>query len=215
MGGRTVTGDSEPAGRRSDRPLELRRRDPNLVGGEDYARLIDTLRGFLDQVAGAAPSVEQMKTIESTLAQWSEELAPNQVPEDERWFGRRGDLPGRGQTMSPRLDLSEFDGSQLRGTVRFGRYFLGYRAVHGGSIPMVFDELLGQVAAMPGGRPARTAYLHVNYRSVTPIDRDLDIVGRLVRVEGRKRFVTAELYDGATLCADAEGLFVELKPGQP
>lgn len=62
---------------------------------------------------------------------------------------------------------------------------------------------------------ARTTYLHVNYRSITPAERDLRVTARLVRVSGRKRLVTGEIYDGAALCCDAEGLFVELRPGQP
>ncbi|MCU1688189.1 MAG: thioesterase superfamily protein, partial [Jatrophihabitantaceae bacterium] len=35
------------------------------------------------------------------------------------------------------------------------------------------------------------------------------------RVEGRKKFSSGRLYDGDTLVADAEALFVILKPGQP
>jgi hypothetical protein len=35
------------------------------------------------------------------------------------------------------------------------------------------------------------------------------------RVEGRKRFLTGAIYHDGTLTADAEGLFVELRPDQP
>ena len=63
--------------------------------------------------------------------------------------------------------------------------------------------------------PARTAYLHVNYRNITPIERELQLTARFDREEGRKRFLSGELRDGDTLCADVEGLFVALRPGQP
>lgn len=70
------------------------------------------------------------------------------------------------------------------------------------------------------GRPvSRTAYLHVDYRAVTPLNVDLVARARMDRVEGRKRWVTGELCrvdaSGAGLgpaVAEAEGLFVELRP---
>jgi hypothetical protein len=40
------------------------------------------------------------------------------------------------------------------------------------------------------------------------------VEGRLDREEGRKRFLIGHLYDGDTLCADAEGLFIQLRRGQ-
>jgi acyl-coenzyme A thioesterase PaaI-like protein len=193
---------------------------PGYLAGtpdDDYARMIGALRGFLDQLSSARPGPSLVRGIEATLTRWSGDLDQAQVPERERVFGRRADLPGRGQTMSPWLVLDQVDGvAGARGTVRFGRYFLGTNgAVHGGAIPLVFDEVLGRTARTAGPALARTAYLHVNYRSITPADRDLRVTARLVRVSGRKRLVTGEIYDGAVLCCDAEGLFVELRPGQP
>ena len=67
------------------------------------------------------------------------------------------------------------------------------------------------------GRPiSRTAFLHVDYRNVTPIDTELTVRGWLREAEGRKAFVNAEMRrpDG-TLCAEAHGLMVRLLPGQP
>ncbi|MBB5160612.1 hypothetical protein [Mycobacterium sp. AZCC_0083] len=50
---------------------------------------------------------------------------------------------------------------------------------------------------------------------MTPIGRRLELDATLDRVEGRKRFVSGRLRDGTATVADAEGLFVELFPGQP
>jgi hypothetical protein len=67
-----------------------------------------------------------------------------------------------------------------------------------------------------GGRPiARTASLRVEYRHVTPIGLELDIAAQFDFEEGRKRWLSGRLTDGHTLCAEATGLFVVLKPGQP
>ena len=61
----------------------------------------------------------------------------------------------------------------------------------------------------------RTAYLHINYRRIVPIDKELQVDAGVDRVEGRKIFVSGRLSDGDTLLTDAEALFVLLKPGQP
>jgi acyl-coenzyme A thioesterase PaaI-like protein len=83
-------------------------------------------------------------------------------------------------------------------------------------LPLLFDDVVGRMVNSNGGeRPARTAYLHVNYRHITPLDRELRIEASLDRIEGRKRFASGRLYDGETLVSDAEGLFVELRQGMP
>ena len=63
--------------------------------------------------------------------------------------------------------------------------------------------------------PARTAYLTVNYRAITPIEVELRLEASVDRTEGRKTWATGRLYDGERLVADAEGLFVKLRPGMP
>jgi len=91
----------------------------------------------------------------------------------------------------------------------------GNGAAHGGTLPLLFDDVLGRLANSVGGGIGRTAYLTVNYRKITPIGVELQVDGTVDRVEGRKRWVSARLHDGGTMIADAEGLFVELLPGQP
>jgi len=48
--------------------------------------------------------------------------------------------------------------------------------------------------------------------SPTPLPRPLRLVGRTDRVDGRKIHTSATLHHGDTLCAEAEGLFVSMKP---
>jgi acyl-coenzyme A thioesterase PaaI-like protein len=212
-----VTDDSQP----NPGPLGLTERADikgraTTYGGDDYAEMIDALRTFQDRVAGARPPIETIRALSAQLREWNDELEQFQVRERDQVFGKRTDLPGRGQTMSAGVEILEVDDNAVRGRVRFGRFFLGGNwAVHGGAIPTTFDEVLGRLANTGGRHPARTAYLNVNFRSITPVERDLVITGRFVKEEGRKRLLTAELYDGDRLCADAEGLFIELKPGQP
>jgi acyl-coenzyme A thioesterase PaaI-like protein len=185
-------------------------------GGPEYGELILALRDFLDDVAAAAPDAATTLALARDLRGWSERLALDAVPERKRFFARRLDLPGRGQTMSPNFVPTAGDHETVQGTVTFGRYFLGGGgAVHGGAIPLLFDEVLGRLSSSGGRAPARTAYLHTDYRSITPVDKELAVRGWFVSEQGRKRILRAELTDGDTLCAEAEGLFIELRPDQP
>jgi hypothetical protein len=63
---------------------------------------------------------------------------------------------------------------------------------------------------------SRTASLTVNYRRITPLDVELRFAASRDRVEGRKRWGSARLFDpSGTLLSDADALFLQLLPGQP
>ncbi len=115
--------------------------------------------------------------------------------------------------MSPSFIPIAGDHEKVEGTVTFGRYFLGGGgAVHGGAIPLLFDEVLGRLASSGDRAPARTAYLHTDFRSITPVGVELAVRAWFVSEQGRKRTLRAQLTHGDTLCAEAEGLFIELRP---
>ena len=183
---------------------------------EGFLDMITALRTLQDDVTAAAPPAALVAEVTRTLTRLSAELREHAVAEQEQLTGHLTEVAGRGQTMTPVLHLDERDGDSVRGRVTFGRFYLGGNgAVHGGAIPLMFDELLGRLANTGGRSISRTAYLHVNFRSITPIGTELRVEARFDREEGRKRFLVGSLYDGDTLCADAEGLFVTLLPGQP
>jgi acyl-coenzyme A thioesterase PaaI-like protein len=99
----------------------------------------------------------------------------------------------------------------------FSRYYVGgNHAVHGGVLPLLFDWLYGMIVHAANRPISRTAFLHVDYRKVTPIDAPLVVRGRIDSTEGRKAFVSGELTDDdGTLLAEGKGLMVRLLPGQP
>jgi acyl-coenzyme A thioesterase PaaI-like protein len=179
-----------------------------------YLDMVDQLRELLDRVIAAAPSEEVVADTTKAVAEINARLADYEVDEPDRFAGRLPTAPGRGQLAVPALRLEEVDEHHASGHVRFGAHFLGSNGVvHGGAIPMLFDDLLGRLAVV-GGRPrSRTAYLHVEYRSVAPIDTELRVDAWFEREEGRKRFLAGTLHDGDRLCAEASALFVALRPG--
>lgn len=189
------------------------RHAPGVV--ESYDSMVAVLREFLDKLAGARPDAATLAALTQDLAAWSDRLGGWAVEERDQLFGRLVLQPGRGQTMTPRLIIDRQVVGDLKGRVTFGRYFLGVNgAVHGGALPLLFDEVLGRATADPKQPRIRTAYLNTAFKALTPIDVELEVRGWLDRVEGRKRFVRGELRHGDIVCAEADGLFVELKPEQ-
>jgi acyl-coenzyme A thioesterase PaaI-like protein len=139
------------------------------------------------------------------------------VPEGLAPAGRVLELPGLGHPLMPPWLVTESgpDGVVMDG--HFTRAHVGGNsAVHGGVIPLFYDWLFGMVVSTAGCPPTRTAFLHVDYRNVTPIDEPLTARGRITNAEGRKFFIAATMTssDGAVL-SEANGLMVRLLPHQP
>jgi acyl-coenzyme A thioesterase PaaI-like protein len=180
-----------------------------------FLALIEALRALQDQVTGSRPPADLTDDATRQLTELARQLAKYPVAERGQVAGHLVEAPGRGQAMAPAIHVDELASDRASGHVTFGRFYLGGNgAVHGGAIPLVFDELMGRLANT-GRPPSRTAYLHVNYRNITPIETRLTIEARFASEEGRKRILRGVIRDGDTVCADAEGLFVALRPGQP
>jgi acyl-coenzyme A thioesterase PaaI-like protein len=202
---------TETAGDIGGPPLAAGPRNP---GAPEFPRLIQALRLLQERVTAADPPSDVVTEAAETLEKLSATLEPFSVSEAEQVAGHRLDLPGRGQALLPPYEVAEWDEHHVLAHVRLTRFYLGRNAAHGGVLCLLFDEILGRLANT-GPSLARTAYLHVNYRGVTPIGPRLRLEASVDRVEGRKCFVSGRLLDGDTLTADAEGLFVSLLPGQP
>ncbi len=144
-------------------------------------------------------------------------LAPAEVERGLAPAGRVASLPGAGNVMMPPWQIREFGPDGVDVGVQYSRYHVGgNNAVHGGMVAMMFDVMCGILIHSIGRPISRTAFLHVDYRNITPIDVPLTMRGRATKVERRKTFVGAELTDpDGTLLAEANGLMVQLLPGQP
>jgi len=113
--------------------------------------------------------------------------------------------------LAPPISATVVDGSVV-GDVQCGDAYEGPPGcVHGGFIAAGFDELLGFAQSL-AGQPGMTGRLEVSYRSPTPLHQPVRYQASVERVEGRKIFTVATLHHGDTLCAQAEGLFISMKP---
>lgn len=180
-------------------------------------RFVAALRRLQDLTASTNPESSLWAGAAEHIEQACGLLDGHQVPEGMAPAGRVLDLPGLGHPLMPPWTLTDSgpDGVTMRG--HFTRAHVGgNNAVHGGMIPLLYDWLLGMVVTSAGIRPTRTAFLHVDYRNITPIDEPLTARGRITDVDGRKVFIDATMTaaDG-TLLTEASGLMVRLLPHQP
>ena len=190
---------------------------PTNQGGPDYGRFVEAVRTAQD-LARCADAPDDVVTRAADLIESANRLlAPFEADEWHSPSGRRFDLPNRGSILSVPVDLHVTDDGRIRGTALFRRFHLGRNgAVHGGSLAHLFDSLLGFTAfKLSDSKAQRTAFLHVNYRHIAVIDKELQVESWIDRIENRKIFVAGRLVDGDTVLCDAEALFVKLKPGQP
>jgi len=180
-----------------------------------YGELIENLHGVQDALAALSMDREAIDGLSADLAAWRDRLEKSTTDEQHQVNGRVAELPVRGHAMLPELHVTSRTTERVEGTVRFGRWFMGGgMAVHGGAVSLLFDEVLGILASLAAGGITRTAYLHTDYRALTPIDTELQAAAWIDRVEGRKWFVRGEIRHGDTVCAEGEGLFLRLLPEQ-
>ncbi|MDT5302346.1 MAG: hypothetical protein QOG79_5588 [Mycobacterium sp.] len=190
---------------------------PTDRGGPDYGRFVEAVRALQDHARSADAPDDVIARAADVLDDLNRLLAPYDADEWHSPSGRRMDLPNRGNIMQVPVDLVVTEDGRIGGTARFRRFHLGRNgAVHGGALALLFDSLLGFAAFKLSRSPyQRTAYLHVNYRQIAPVDNEFQVDAAIDRIEGRKIFVSGRLLDGATVLCEAEALFVRLKPGQP
>ena len=114
--------------------------------------------------------------------------------------------------LAPPISMNFAENGEVFATCTYGAAYEGPPGcLHGGFIAAGFDEVLGFAQAQSGSA-GMTGRLTISYRSPTPLFREVRFTGRLDRVEGRKIYASAELRAGDTLCAEAEGLFISMKP---
>jgi len=178
--------------------------------------LIDTVMSVEDVEAATLHSVAQeVEKLTFRLGRGREEGAGYR-PRNHGDYLPRSPVVGEASPLSPRLDwevATRPDGTvgvEARGT--FGAAYEGPPSfVHGGWVACAFDEMLG-IANIASGHPGMTGRLTVHYRRPTPLFRELRFRAWVDRVEGRRIMSCAEVYDGDTLTAEADGVFIQPRP---
>lgn len=198
--------------RRDPWGLEIPADDEDARG---YAELVVSVRRLLAAVAACAAAGEDSREMARALDDVSARAEAQGAGERRQLHGRIP-MAGAGSIILPPFGAIAHDDSSVTGTVVFDRHFSGANwAAHGGTIPLLFDDVMGRLVGPLAPSGARTAYLRTEYHAITPIGVDVAVHCEVERVEGRKIFVRGELSHGETCTASAEALFVVVRPGQP
>ncbi|HEX6030156.1 MAG TPA: PaaI family thioesterase [Tepidiformaceae bacterium] len=176
--------------------------------------LMDTEAPEEDIIAGAGSVetfCEKLEVLPRHRILWGYAEASNAG--DPRAFFDNSPVIGMANPIAPPV-IPSMDGTRVEARVTFGAAYEGPPGhVHGGWVAAAFDEVLGMVQSA-SGNPGMTGTLTVKYRRPTPLYKELRFEARLDRVEGRKIFTHGSLWDGETLCAEAEGIFISVDFGR-
>lgn len=186
--------------------------------------LTEAMRAVIAELASSTASDDAFEEARELVERAAMVLGERQ--HGRRYEGAEASLlerPGRGAS----LDFSPFvgafnplappimmsaEGDEVIGTVTYGDAYEGPPGcLHGGFIAAGFDDVLGFAQSL-SGTPGMTGRLTVSYRSPTPLHEPVRYVATLDHVDGRKIYAVATLRHGDRLCAEAEGLFISVKP---
>jgi acyl-coenzyme A thioesterase PaaI-like protein len=185
--------------------------------GPELGRFMAAMRRLQDIVVSTNPDNALWADAAGQVEELCERLEAHRAPQGVAPAGRGPHLPGLGHPLMPPWLMTEYgpDGVTMEG--HFSRFHVGgNNAVHGGVIPLFYDWHFGMIVSAADRRNSRTAYLHVEYRKITPIDQPLISRGRIETLDGRKAFVTATMTDtDGNVLSEANALMIQLLPHQP
>ncbi|MCV6980764.1 PaaI family thioesterase [Mycolicibacterium pulveris] len=175
------------------------------------------MRRLQDIVVSTDPEASVWDDTAALLEDVCTRLENDVAPAGVSPVGRARNLPGHGHPMAPPWTVADSSPDAVTMQGHFTRYHVGgNNAVHGGVIPLFYDFHFGLVVSAAGRPDSRTAYLHVDYRRVTPIDVPLTARAWIDSVDGRKLFVRATMTDiDGNVLSEANGLMIKLLPHQP
>ncbi|SOE02562.1 PaaI family thioesterase [Blastococcus haudaquaticus] len=130
----------------------------------------------------------------------------------ERWYSP---VYGPGNPVAPPMVATDSPDGRATGRVTLGKPHEGPPGlVHGGVVATMLDHVLAR-ALRAAGRGGLTATLTVTYRRPVQLGVPLLATAEMGTTDGRRTTATARLVaedDPTTTLAEAEGLFVALRP---
>ena len=182
----------------------------------------DACRRLIESLVTTGAGPELLEQVAGVLSEQARHL------DTERQFcgrmsfvgaGDRGSFPeidyevsplnGQSNPIAPSM-VVHLDGEKVHGRATLGWPYEGPPGcVHGGFIAALFDQLLG-VGQILSPAPGFTGTLSVRYLKPTPLNTELRMEGWVDRVEGRKAFLSGEMWAGEVKTATCEGVFINV-----
>jgi uncharacterized protein (TIGR00369 family) len=166
-----------------------------------------------EELAAAAAAARELTTrLRARVRGLHEVAAVDDPAAGERWYSP---VHGPGSPVAPALVAGDTPDGRATGRVTVGKPHEGPPGlVHGGVVATLLDHVLAR-AVRAAGRGGLTATLTVHYRRPVPLGVPLLLTAEAGEGSGRRTTATARLVaedDPGTTLAEAEGLFVALRP---
>ncbi|MFD2093332.1 PaaI family thioesterase [Blastococcus deserti] len=167
----------------------------------------------VDELAAATEVARQLAGRLRADSRGLHDIASVDDPETgERWYSP---VYGPGNPVAPPMVATDSPDGRATGRVTLGKPHEGPPGlVHGGVVATLLDHVLAR-ALRAAGRGGLTATLTVTYRRPVRLGIPLIATAEMGATDGRRTTATARLVaedDPSTTLAEAEGLFVALRP---
>ncbi len=184
------------------------------------------LRDLVDAAVRTEVPLAELEDVTATVQQLAarlrvdmrglQETTPLDDPETgDRWYSP---AHGAGNPLAPRLTATDTPDGRATGRVTLGKPYEGPPGVvHGGVVASLFDHILAR-AVRAAGRGGMTAELSVTYRRPVRLGVPMLLTAKLGDADGRRTTALARIVaedDPGTTLAEAEGMFVSLRPDVP
>ncbi len=184
------------------------------------------LRDLVDAAVRTEVPLAELEDVTATVQQLAarlrvdmrglQETTPLDDPETgDRWYSP---VHGAGNPLAPRLTATDTQDGRATGRVTLGKPYEGPPGVvHGGVVASLFDHMLAR-AVRAAGRGGMTAQLSVTYRRPVRLGVPLLLTAKMGDADGRRTTALARIVaedDPGTTLAEAEGMFVSLRPDVP
>jgi uncharacterized protein (TIGR00369 family) len=167
----------------------------------------------LEELVAVADGARQLSARLRADSRGLHEIASVDDPEiGQRWYSP---VYGPGSPVAPPMVATDSSDGRAVGRVTVGKPHEGPPGlVHGGVVATLLDHVLAR-AVRAAGRGGLTATLTVTYRRPVQLGVPLVATAEIGTTDGRRTTATARLTaedDPGTTLAEAEGLFVALRP---
>jgi uncharacterized protein (TIGR00369 family) len=167
----------------------------------------------LHELATVTEAARQLAAVLRAETRGLHDIATVDDPEaGERWYSP---VYGPGNPVAPPMVAADSADGRATGRVTLGKTHEGPPGlVHGGVVATLLDHVLAR-AVRAAGRGGLTATLTITYRRPVQLGVPLVATAEMGTTDGRRTTATARLVaedDPSTTLAEAEGLFVALRP---
>ncbi len=220
---------NDPADGPTDGAVEAHWDATKASGSEMWAqkrRLADAMRLVIERLVPSNAPVEELRAAAEGLERYAEALrahprlmrgpghAESATAGDVGAFFDQSPLIGLANPLAPPITIGRSGDKTAVASVTFGSAYEGPPgSVHGGFVAAAFDEVLGYVQSLCG-TPGMTGTLTVRYILPTPLHQELRFEAEITRVEGRKIFTNGRVRADDTITAEAQGIFISIRPGR-